>query len=75
MIETTKVRIGIESARELEIEIDDDTDFEKALEEALDKGDNVLWLTDIRGKRHGMLLEKIAFVEIDKPEERAVGFS
>ncbi len=75
MIETTKVRIGVESARELEIEIDDDTDIEKTLEEALDKGDNLLWLTDIGGKRHGILLEKIAFVEIDKPEERAVGFN
>ena len=74
MSEITKVRIGMTSARELELEMDDGSDIGKALEKALDKGDDIFWLTDSKGQRHGMLLDKIAFVEIDTPEERAVGF-
>ena len=75
MSDTTKVRIGMTSTRELELEMDDGSDVAKALTTALDKGDSLLWLTDARGHRHGIVLDKLAFVEIEKAAKREVGFA
>jgi len=74
MSETTKVRIGLSSTRELELEVDGDADVAKALITAMDDGDAVLWLTDSRGHRHGIILDKLAFVVIEKAAKREVGF-
>lgn len=72
------VRIGIvQTAKELEIELLDDADRDKVLQEvetALEGG-TALWLTDRRGRRVGVPAEKIAYVEVDAPAtERRVGF-
>jgi len=74
MNDTIKIRIGMMSTRELEFEMDGESDVGKALDKALDKGEPVLWLTDVKGMRRGVLLEKVAFVEIEKPEKRDIGF-
>jgi Protein of unknown function (DUF3107) len=75
MSETTKVRIGLSSTRELELDMDDSSDVAKALKAAMDGDDAVLWLTDSKGHRHGIILDKLAFVEIEKAAKREVGFS
>jgi hypothetical protein len=74
MSDTTKIRIGLSSTRELELEMDDSSDVAKALATAMESGDHVLWLTDAQGHRHGIILDKLAFVEIEKRTKREVGF-
>jgi len=74
------VRIGIvQSPKELEVELGDDTDRDKVLAdiEAALGGDNegVLWLTDRRGRRVAVPVAKVAYVEVGAPAaERRVGF-
>jgi hypothetical protein len=74
MSDTTKIRIGMSATRELDIEMDEDADVARALAAALESGDAVLWLTDTRGHRHGIVLDKLAFVVIEKAAKREVGF-
>ena len=42
----------------------------------LDSGDGVLWLTDRKGRRVGVPVVKVAYVEVGAPtsSERRVGF-
>jgi hypothetical protein len=73
------VRIGIvQSPKELEVELPDDTDRDKVLadiESALSGGDDVLWLTDRRGRRVAVPVAKVAYVEVGAPSpDRRVGF-
>lgn len=73
------VRIGITQAlKELEVEVPEDTGRDKLIDEIsglLDKGDGVLWLTDRRGRRVGVPVHKIAYVEVGtSSDERRVGF-
>jgi hypothetical protein len=72
------VRIGIvQTAKELEVELSEDTDRDTLLrqvEEAL-SGDAVLWLTDRRGRRVGVPVARVAYVEVGAPSpDRRVGF-
>jgi Protein of unknown function (DUF3107) len=73
------VRIGItQTPKELEVEMPDDTDRDKVVEEIeklLKTGDGVLWLTDRKGRRVGVPVVKVAYVEVGAPaSERRVGF-
>jgi hypothetical protein len=73
------VRIGVTySAKELDIEVPDGTsaeDLRKQVESALSDDDNVLWLTDRKGRQVGVPASKVAYVEIGSPhEERRIGF-
>jgi hypothetical protein len=73
------VRIGItQSAKELEVEMGDDADRDKVvadIEKLLKTGDGVLWLTDRKGRRVGVPVVKVAYVEVGAPSsERRVGF-
>ena len=73
--ETTKVRFGMSSTRELEIEVEPGHDIATEFENGLTKGLQVLWIRDTRGHRHGVVLEKVAFVEIESARRRDVGFT
>ena len=73
------VRIGVsQHPRELDIELADDTDraaLKQQIETALADDDNVLWLTDRRGRDIVVPAGKIAYVEIGSSEaERRIGF-
>ena len=73
------VRIGItQTPKEIEVELSDDADPDKALadiEKMLKTGDGVLWLTDRKGRRVGVPVAKVAYVEFGAPTaERRVGF-
>lgn len=74
MNESRTVRIGISAARELDIQVDDPTVVSKNYEKALKDGAAVLWITDSRGHRFGVSVASIAFIELEEPEERGVGF-
>jgi len=73
------VRIGItQTGKELEVELGDDVGHDVMvgqIETALSKSDGVLWLTDRKGRRYGVPVEKVAYVEIGPVSEaRRVGF-
>jgi hypothetical protein len=74
-----EVRIGVtHTPKELEVELADDTDraaLTGEIEQALANEDGVLWLTDRRGRRVGVPVGRVAYVEIGSPhDERRVGF-
>jgi hypothetical protein len=73
------VRIGItQTPKEIEVELSDDADRDKVLadiEKLLKTGDGVLWLNDRRGRRVGIPVAKVAYVEVGAATiERRVGF-
>jgi hypothetical protein len=73
------VRIGItQTPKEIEVELSDDAELDKVLadvEKLLKTGDGVMWLTDRRGRRVGIPVAKVAYVEVGAPTaERRVGF-
>jgi hypothetical protein len=73
------VRIGIiQTPKELEVDMADDADGDKVvaeIEKLLKTGDGVLWLTDKKGRRVGVPVAKVAYVEVGAPASgRRVGF-
>jgi hypothetical protein len=74
-----QVHIGvIHSPKEIEVDVPDDDGAKVAdqIEKALGDGGGVLWLTDRRGRRVGVVADKVAYVEIGtEAGERRVGFS
>jgi hypothetical protein len=75
MTEKVKIRIGVQAARELEFEVEDPaaliTDLEKAV-----AGGGMLWVTDAKGQRHGLVAERIVFLEVDNGQGGSgIGFS
>ena len=73
------VRIGItHTPKELEVEMPEDTNRDEVvanIEKMLQTGDGVLWLTDRKGRRVGVPVVKVAYVEVGAPSsERRVGF-
>ncbi len=72
MADATKVRIAVEASRELEFEVDDADAFAKAIEKGLSKGEDLVWITDSKGDRHGIRVANLAFVEIEG-EDRGSG--
>jgi hypothetical protein len=74
MPDTLTVRIGISSARELELQVDDPKVVSDEYAKAIEDGDAVLWITDSRGHEFGVSVSSIAFIEFERPQERGVGF-
>jgi len=73
------VRIGIaQSVKELEVELPDDAERDAVIADidaALGRGDGILWLTDRKGRRVGVPVGKLAYVEVGAPvTDRRVGF-
>ena len=73
------VRIGItQTPKELEVELKDDADRDKVvadIEKLLKTGEGVLWLTDRKGRRVGVPVAKVAYVEVGAPSaQHRVGF-
>ncbi|HLI15019.1 MAG TPA: DUF3107 domain-containing protein [Acidimicrobiales bacterium] len=73
------VRIGIiQTPKELDVELGDSVAREEVLasiEAALAEPEGVLWLTDRRGRRVGVPVAKVAYVEVGAAsDERRVGF-
>jgi uncharacterized protein DUF3107 len=73
-----EVRIGITQVpRELSVEMDDDADgVVKQVSEAVADPNGLLWLTDSKGRRVGVTVAKLAYVEVEpEASPRSVGFS
>jgi len=73
--ETTKVRFGMTATRELEIEVEPGHNIAVEFEEASRNGEELFWVADVSGHRHGIIVEKVAFIEIESARRRGVGFS
>ena len=65
-----------QAPREINLELsDDDETAVPSIEAALSGTDDVLWLTDRRGKRIAVPSAKIAYIEIGAADgERRIGF-
>lgn len=71
-----RVRIGLAMApREIEIEVDDPDALAAEIEAALADGRGLVWVTDGSGQRHGIAVEKVAFIEIEAGQSKKVGFA
>ena len=72
-----EVRIGVVyTPREIVLEMGDDAEsVSTTIENALKEKTALFWLTDTKGKRLGIPLDKLAYVEIAGPDaDRKVGF-
>jgi len=71
-----EVKIGVQNAREIVLESSQSTDeIEAAVAGAIgSKGSGLLALSDERGRRVVVPVEKLAYVEIGEPGARRVGF-
>jgi len=68
------MRIGLQSVREIELEVDDADDVIAALTAAMTAEDPLAWVTDTKHTRHGIAVDKLAFVQVDAAEPKMVGF-
>jgi hypothetical protein len=72
-----EVRIGVVySARELVLDMDDDSSaVSAAVEAAVRESNPLLWLTDSKGRKVGIPTDKLAYVEVaGDSADRKVGF-
>ena len=75
MPDSTKIRIAQQMARELEFEVDDADAVVKSIEKAMAADDDLVWIVDSKGTRHGVAVEKIAFIEVEAEDNGGgVGF-
>jgi len=72
--DTYKIRLGVSAARELEFDVEEPDAVSDAYEKAVKKGDALLWFTDASGHRFGITVASIAFIELEQPQDRDVGF-
>ena len=73
----TEVRIGITQVpKELSVDVADDADaVAKQVSEAVSDPNGLLWLTDSKGRRVGITVAKLAYVEVEpEASTRSVGF-
>ena len=72
-----EVNIGVlHTPKELSLELDGSADdLTERVDAAVQAGASVLWLTDNKGRRIGVAVDKIAYVEIHEDEgHKRVGF-
>ena len=73
MANSGKMRIGVEGARELEIDVEDIDAAVAALEKGV-KDESMVWITDSKGDRHGVVGGRLAFVVVEASDDRSIGF-
>lgn len=71
----TRVKIGLSQVpREVDVEVDDADGFMREFERAVADGTRVWWVTDREGHRHGIVIDKVAYVDVEPDRDRRVGF-
>ena len=72
-----QVRIGLSMApREVEIDVEDGEAMAVEIEKAMAEGQALVWVTDSSGIRHGLAVDKIAFIELESQGPKpGIGFS
>ena len=74
-----QVRIGVTNIpREIEVELADDADADSlrtSVEQLLASGAGMLWLTDRKGRQVGVPADKVAYIELGRPDaDHRIGF-
>jgi len=73
--EQVRVRIGMTmTPRELDLEVADAEEVVRSFQQAMEKGEQVLWLVDEEGHRHGLVVDKIAYLDVEAERSKRVGF-
>ena len=71
-----RVRIGVaDTSREVELDVDDTGAFIAMVEEAHTRGDAFVWVDALDGKRVGIPITRLGFIEIEPAHRVDVGFS
>ncbi len=73
------IKIGfVDSVRELDLELPDDTSQEKlvaSIDSSISSADKLLWVVDKKGRQVGIMANRVAYVVVGvQKEERRVGF-
>lgn len=72
---TVTVKIGVTFApREIELEVEDVEAFISEFESAMSSDAAVWWVTDSTGRRRGLVVDKVSYVDIEPERARMVGF-
>lgn len=75
MSDSTRLRIGLQGARELEINVDDAHGAREAIEKAIADERPLVWLTDAKRHTFGVIVDKIAFVQVEGEKDgEGLGF-
>jgi hypothetical protein len=72
-----EVRIGVvHTPKELTLELEGGVEEAfKTIDKAIKGGDSMVWLTDSKGRRVGVALDKLAYIEVESEEgAKRVGF-
>jgi hypothetical protein len=70
-----RVRIGVaDTSREVELDVDDTEAFIAMVEEAHARGDAFIWVDALDGKRVGIPLSRLGFIEVEPAHRVDVGF-
>jgi hypothetical protein len=59
----------------VDVEIEDAESLIAAFESALEEGEKLLWVTEEDGRRHGLVVDRIVYIDVEPGRSRAVGFS
>ena len=74
-----QVRIGVTNIpREIEVELADDADADAlraSVEQLVTSGAGMLWLTDRKGHQVGVVIEKLAYIDLGSGADHSrIGF-
>jgi len=70
-----RVKIGMSFVpRELDLEVEDGEEVISAFEAALAESKQVLWITELDGRRYGLVVDKIVFCEVEPDRDKRIGF-
>ncbi|MBP1632512.1 MAG: hypothetical protein H6Q11_800 [Acidobacteria bacterium] len=70
-----RVRIGMSmTARELDLDVADAEEVMRSFRQAVEQGEKLLWVVDEDGHRHGLVVDKIAYVDVEADRSTKVGF-
>jgi hypothetical protein len=73
---TVRVKIGLaDTPRELDIEVTDAESLVAQFEESVTEGRKLLWVTEEDGRRHGLVVDKIVYIDVEAEITRQVGFA
>lgn len=73
---TVQVKIGVTFApREIELSVEDIEAFIADFERAMASDEPVWWVTDATGRRRGLVVDKVSYVDIESVKDRQIGFS
>lgn len=71
----TRVKIGLTFVpREIDIDVDDGDAFMRNFETAVADEAKVWWVTDREGHRFGLVVDKVAYIDVEVERDRMIGF-